>query len=841
MAWRVSSSRKKGGVKGAERVFFARPFFFSLFLSFLSQPRLLFKKKKKKTVVEDLRRKREPLQHLAAVYFISPGGESAARVAADFGGCVESSTAEGGGAASETAKSDDGGGKEEEKKKKRFGLFLGKANKRDKTPPASPKQPSQKPQPPLYSSAHVFFSSPPTKRDLDLLRSCPGLVASPTSSSEGNGNGGGGCRLKSCADAGLEWLTVDGRCFVTSSPPAPLAPLFGPAGADGEAPGARAALALAGRRLATLFVSAGEHPVVRFRAPPPPAPGRSLGSRALLPQRLALEVHAALSAAAATGAVPATPGGPPVVAGSIHHHQSHRPSSSSRPSLPPPELVIVDRGSDAFSALCQAWGYEAMAADVLGVGAVSLGSSAASGGGAGAGGAEGAAPASTAARTSTTGEAAAADASSASASSASAAAAASSSSSAALPWSSSTYRGVGPAVFEYEAESGGGGAGGGGLSAAGGGLGGGARMTKSARLDPETDPVFAALRDRHFAFASADVAARLDAFKAAHPGVVAADNSGSKDPSSSSANANGSSSSSLDTRTMRSLAARLPQYRDELSRLAAHVELASRLARAVDARRLLDAGALEQGFGLGKGGSRELIAALSSSSNSNSNSSSLPPPPPPFPQDVKLRLLLCYAATHPGKLDAAKEAQWAKLARLQPPTELARCLAGLEALGVPVYKRGAGGGGGGIPPLLLPGASAAMSAAAAKVLSRGVTGGGGGTFGSRVFGGGSNNPLLSSPSSAASAAAAAAASSPETSSSSSTDADYLTGAVPTLAAGIFDALAAGVLDRDTFPYVVPPPEDNGENGGGGAQSAPPATQPSLAGSLAATISDSAGL
>ena len=617
--------------------------------------------------------------------------------------------------------------------------------------------------------------------------------------------------MKTCADAELEWLAVDGRCFVTHHPPAPLAPLFGPAGADGEAPGARAALALAGRRLATLFASAGEHPVVRFRAPPPPAPGRSLGSRALLPQRLALEVHAALSAAAASGAVPATPGSS--AGGGGGSHQNHRLS-------PPPELVIIDRGSDAFSALCQAWGYEAMAADVLGVGAVSLGSSAASGGGgAGAGGAEASAGTAAGARTSTTGEAAA-DASSAASSSLPSS---SSSSSAALPWSSSTYRGTGPAVFEYEAES-------------GGNFGNAAgaaptSTTKSAKLDPQTDPIFAALRDRHFAFASADVAARLDAFKAAHPGVADTD----KNKDSSAANGG-----SPDTRAMRSLAARLPQYRDELSRLAAHVELASRLARAVDARRLLDAGQLEQGFGTGKGGSRELIAALSSSSGSNSSNSSPlpPPPPPPFPQDVKLRLLLCYAATHPGKLDSAKEAQWAKLARLNPQTDLARCLAGLEALGVPVYKRGASSSSqGGIPPLLLPGASAAMSAAAAKVLSRGVTsGGGGGTFGSRVFGGGGGNPLLSSPSSAAPSSAAGGEAS---SSSPPSDSDYLTGAVPTLVGGIFDALAAGVLDRDTFPFVIPPPEDgDGSNGGGAPVSQPQPQSSSLfggtAGSLAAT-------
>jgi len=61
-----------------------------------------------------------------------------------------------------------------------------------------------------------------------------------------------------------------------------------------------------------------------------------------------------------------------------------------------------------------------------------------------------------------------------------------------------------------------------------------------------------------------------------------------------------------------------------------------------------------------------------------------PPVAPPRPP--QLRLLLIYVATHPGRMDAAKEAQWAKLARL-PPTDVARAFAGLEALGVPVYRK----------------------------------------------------------------------------------------------------------------------------------------------------------
>ena len=46
---------------------------------------------------------------------------------------------------------------------------------------------------------------------------------------------------------------------------------------------------------------------------------------------------------------------------------------------------------------------------------------------------------------------------------------------------------------------------------------------------------------------------------------------------------------------------------------------------------------------------------------------------------------MCYAATHPDKLDASKLAQWQKLARLSDGDM--GTLTNLECLGVPVLKR----------------------------------------------------------------------------------------------------------------------------------------------------------
>ena len=51
---------------------------------------------------------------------------------------------------------------------------------------------------------------------------------------------------------------------------------------------------------------------------------------------------------------------------------------------------------------------------------------------------------------------------------------------------------------------------------------------------------------------------------------------------------------------------------------------------------------------------------------------------------------MCYAATHPEKLDTQKQIQWQKLARLRP--EDMNTIINLEYLGVPVRKRGKSSG-----------------------------------------------------------------------------------------------------------------------------------------------------
>mgnify|MGYP002395349183 CR=1 FL=1 len=58
-------------------------------------------------------------------------------------------------------------------------------------------------------------------------------------------------------------------------------------------------------------------------------------------------------------------------------------------------------------------------------------------------------------------------------------------------------------------------------------------------------------------------------------------------------------------------------------------------------------------------------------------------------RDAQVRLLMCYSATHLEKLDATRQQQWQKVARLNG--EDMACVTNLEYLGVPGEGQGVGG------------------------------------------------------------------------------------------------------------------------------------------------------
>jgi syntaxin-binding protein 1 len=169
----------------------------------------------------------------------------------------------------------------------------------------------------------------------------------------------------------------------------------------------------------------------------------------------------------------------------------------------------------------------------------------------------------------------------------------------------------------------------------------------------EHDTLFAEVRHRHFAAASLRISSELDELRA------------------KSRIANRGQVGEMDLRGMARLVQALPQYRDQLTQLGAHVELASLLNRSIDLHRLADLGKLEQDLVFGDATSKEVIAFLSANQT--------------LPDADKLRLLMCYSATHQEKLDPTRQAQWQKIARLSRADMAA--VTNLEYLGIPVHKR----------------------------------------------------------------------------------------------------------------------------------------------------------
>ena len=182
----------------------------------------------------------------------------------------------------------------------------------------------------------------------------------------------------------------------------------------------------------------------------------------------------------------------------------------------------------------------------------------------------------------------------------------------------------------------------------------GGKLEPKEHVLDERDDMHVELRHRHFAAASLRISSAMDDLRA-----------------QSRLAGRGSSVGQLDLKGMSKLVQALPQYRDQLSNLSAHVELASSLNRAVEVRRLTELGKLEQDLVYGDATSKEVIAFLSSNQM--------------LPEQEKVRVLMCYSATHQEKLDPTRASQWQKVARLSSASMSA--ITNLEYLGIPVCKR----------------------------------------------------------------------------------------------------------------------------------------------------------
>ena len=139
----------------------------------------------------------------------------------------------------------------------------------------------------------------------------------------------------------------------------------------------------------------------------------------------------------------------------------------------------------------------------------------------------------------------------------------------------------------------------------------------------------------------------------------------------------GSAGGALSTRDLKNLVQALPQFREQLSKLALHVEMASKINDTIGSKRLDKFGELEQNIVLGDSHGKELIKVFQEDTDSD--------------KFDRLRLLLCYFSTHPGKLDTVqKQLQWQKLARLS--AEDMNAINNMQYIGVQLRseKQGAG-------------------------------------------------------------------------------------------------------------------------------------------------------
>jgi len=124
--------------------------------------------------------------------------------------------------------------------------------------------------------------------------------------------------------------------------------------------------------------------------------------------------------------------------------------------------------------------------------------------------------------------------------------------------------------------------------------------------------------------------------------------------------------------SIRQLIVALPQFREVLGKLSLHIQISSDLRSVTNEHILTDVGELEQDLVLGDKHSKDLITFLQ---ENQANMDRLD----------KVRLFMCYCATHPEKLDTVKLTQWQKLAGLRKEDMTAVC--SLALLGVSVFKQ----------------------------------------------------------------------------------------------------------------------------------------------------------
>uniref|UniRef100_A0A7N0ZXT0 SNARE-interacting protein KEULE n=1 Tax=Kalanchoe fedtschenkoi TaxID=63787 RepID=A0A7N0ZXT0_KALFE len=106
----------------------------------------------------------------------------------------------------------------------------------------------------------------------------------------------------------------------------------------------------------------------------------------------------------------------------------------------------------------------------------------------------------------------------------------------------------------------------------------------------------------------------------------------------------------LSTRDLQKMVQALPQYSEQIDKLSLHVEIAGKISKIIKEMGLREVGQLEQDLVFGDAGTKELINFLRTK--------------PDLSNEIKLRLLMIYAAINPDKFEGDKGLKLMQLAGL---------------------------------------------------------------------------------------------------------------------------------------------------------------------------------
>lgn len=186
----------------------------------------------------------------------------------------------------------------------------------------------------LYQAVHIFFSSQVRPKLVDRIKESPGCLLR--------------C-IKGLKEGNLEIITIDSRTVVTEHQDC-LSRLMGP-GADHRTRASDISSVVA--RLATLFGTLKDFPVIRYAAPPrPPAPSTS-GATAPPPPEAPLKGADGRSTLTRRVGV------------ALLERLVGMQKSGVLPSRETCDLIILDRSYDPLAPFIHEWTYESMVHDLL--------------------------------------------------------------------------------------------------------------------------------------------------------------------------------------------------------------------------------------------------------------------------------------------------------------------------------------------------------------------------------------------------------------------------------------------------------------------------------------------